>query len=62
MNAKGLFRWIALPALLVILFVGNLSIGSVPIPVADIAAIISVEKARIQYGKASSGNSGYQKR
>lgn len=40
MNAKGLFRWIALPALLVILFVGNLSIGSVPIPVADIAAII----------------------
>lgn len=40
MNFKGLFRWIALPLILVALLLANLSIGSIAIPVSEISAII----------------------
>ncbi len=41
MNSRSIFRWIALPFLLVIIFIANLSIGSVAIPVKEILSILS---------------------
>ena len=40
MNSQGLFRWIALPLLLIALLLANLSIGSIAIPVSEISTIL----------------------
>jgi iron complex transport system permease protein len=40
MTLNAFFRWVGLPVLLVFLFLANLSIGSVAIPIADIVSIV----------------------